>query len=90
MDWGDLLVPSLLEVPWREWATEPVSRLRVMVVWTLRLGTGGGVLAGLEAAVGSAVSDTEEAVYKVSRDVVLMEEALEADPEIISTAFFPG
>jgi len=57
-----------------------------MVVWTLRLGTGGGVLAGLEVAVGRAVSDAEEAVYKVSRDVVLIEEALEADPGIISTA----
>lgn len=61
-----------------------------MVVWTLRLGTGGGVLAGLEVAVGRALSDTEEAVYKVSRDVVLIEEALEADPGIISTAFLMG
>lgn len=44
------------------------------------------MLAGLEVAVGRAVSDAEEAVYKVSRDVVLIEEALEADPGIISTA----
>lgn len=43
-------------------------------------------MAGLEVAVGRAVSDTEEAVYNVSRDVVLIEEALEADPGIISTA----
>lgn len=43
-------------------------------------------MAGLEAAVGRAVSDTEDAVYKVSRDVVLMEEPLEADPGMISTA----
>lgn len=43
-------------------------------------------MAGLEVAVGRAVSDAEEAVYKVSKDVVLMEEALEADPVIISTA----
>lgn len=44
------------------------------------------MLAGLEVAVGRAVSDTEEAVYKVSRDVVLIEAALEPDPGIISTA----
>lgn len=42
-------------------------------------------MAGLEVAVGRPVSDTEEAVYKVSRDVVLTEEALEADPGIVST-----
>lgn len=57
-----------------------------MVVCTLRLGTGGGVVAGLEAAVGRAASEAEEGVYRVSRDVVLTEEALEADPGIISTA----
>lgn len=69
---------------------EPASKLRVMVVCTLRLGTGGGVLAGLEVAVGRAVSEAEEAVYKVSRDVVLMDEALEADPGMISTASEKG
>lgn len=58
-----------------------------MVVCTLRLGMGGGVVAGLEAAVGRAASEAEEGVYRVSRDVVLTEEALEADPGIISTAF---
>lgn len=47
-------------------------------------------MAGLEVAVGRAVSEAEEAVYKVSRDVVLMEEALEADPGIISTASEKG
>lgn len=44
------------------------------------------MLAGLEVAVGRPVSDAVEPVYKVSREVVLIEEALETDPEVISTA----
>lgn len=41
---------------------------------------------GLEVAVGRPVSDAVEPVYKVSREVVLIEEVLETDPEVISTA----
>lgn len=57
-----------------------------MVVCALLLGTGGGVLVGLEVAVGRHISEGVEPVYKLSREVELTEEAPETDPEVISTA----
>lgn len=46
------------------------------------------MLLGLGVAVGRA--DSVEPVYKVSSEVVLTEEALETDPEVISTASEKG